>query len=346
MRRLVLTLSVVLAPSLAHAQAFTPLSSLEGVLAPSASAATRESNLQAGAADSGLGRRAAMAGNVDDADVGNKWLLRVESARGMGAADRAEYFAAKCGCYRFLSGSNPRYDASAPGPGPGSVTDATYTQMFVRGEYALLGRMSVLAEVPFRQFAPQAFAAGSGSYASTSGLSDVRAGFKFDLMHDSNSQMTLQLLGSAPTGDAAKSLGTGHWSVEPTMLYTTSLGERAAIETHIGTNFPINGSRGVPTSNPVSFAGRVMTFGLAPTFDVYASGTTRFTPVVEVDGVRFVDGYSTGDDGPANGITVVNVHVGARFSKGRNSVYAGWGKALTNAVVYQNALRVELRHGL
>ena len=283
-----------------------------------------------------------MAGAIENAEVGNKVLLRIESARGLRALDRAEFFSAKCGCYRAGSAAGPNYDASAPGPGPGQATNSNYMQMVLRGEFAVMGRAALVGELPLRQFSPQSFI--GTPYDGASGLSDVRFGAKLDLSHDSNSQMTLELLASAPTGDEAKGLGTGHWSVVPTVLYTTRLGDRVSIESHAGSVVPMKGSSGVVGGSKY-FAGRIVTFGLAPTFDAYTRGNLHVAPVVEVVGWRVLDGYSTYDAADAKGTTIVNLNVGARVVRGINSVYVGYAKALTDKTWFDNAVRIELRRG-
>ena len=40
------------------------------------------------------------------------------------------------------------------------------------------------------------------------------------------------------------------------------------------------------------------------------------------------------------------LQAGARIVMGRNSIYGGWSKALTNATWYETAARVEFRHGI
>lgn len=283
-----------------------------------------------------------MAGAIENAEVGNKVLLRIESARGLRALDRAEFFSAKCGCYRSGSATGPNYDASAPGPGPGQAVDSNYMQAVLRGEFAVTGRAALVGELPLRQFSPQSFI--GTPYDSASGLSDVRFGAKLDLSHDSNSQMTLELLASAPTGDEAKGLGTGHWSVVPTVLYNTRLGDRVSIESHVGSVVPVKGSSGV-VGGSKDFAGRIVTFGAAPTFDAYTRGNLHVAPVVEIVGWRVLDGYSTYDAADAKGTTIVNLNIGARVVRGINSVYVGYAKALTDKTWFDNAVRIELRRG-
>jgi predicted secreted acid phosphatase len=110
--------------------------------------------------------------------------------------------------------------------------------------------------------------------------------------------------------------------------------------------FPLSGAASVPTSSPAHFQGKMMTFGVAPSVDIYSKGRTRIAPVVELFGYRIVDGYSTWDSGPAAGTNILNLQAGARIVMGRNSIYGGWSKALTNATWYETAARVEFRHGI
>jgi hypothetical protein len=173
----------------------------------------------------------------------------------------------------------------------------------------------------------------------------VRAGVKASLAGDSTSQITLQVLAYAPSGDAAKGLGIDHWSIDPSILYSTQLGEYANLEAEFGTALPLDGSAGVPTSSPDKFAGKVIHYGVGPSVDVYNNGRTRLAPVVELFGWRVVDGYSTFDGAPANGTNIVNLKVGGRLAVGPNSVYVGWGKALTDAKWYDEILRLEYRYG-
>ena len=57
----------------------------------------------------------------------------------------------------------------------------------------------------------------------------------------------------------------------------------------------------------------------------------------------------TGLDDPAGqtidaaGITIVNVKLGVRYETDRQSVYVGYGRAVTDAVWYRDIVRVEYR---
>jgi hypothetical protein len=286
-----------------------------------------------------------MVGYIENASIGSKIRLRFDTATGLEAPDRAEFFYAKCGCYRFLPPSNAAYDPDAPGPGPGVLTDANFTQFYINAEYALNGRFSVVGDLPIRSLKPQSFAPGTGSFGDASGLADLRFGAKLGLASDSNSDITLQVMATAPTGDSEKGLGTNHWSIEPALLYNTTIADRVGVEAEFGTVFPTDGSNGVPTGSPDKFSGKVIYYGIGPSVDLYSNGNTRVAPVVELVGWHVVDGYSTFEGAPADGTNIVNIKVGGRVAFGANSVYVGWGHGLTDATWYDNIVRFEYRYG-
>jgi hypothetical protein len=348
MKRLILTMLAIGVPMAAGAQQFDTRATAEGVViatAAATAAASETGAVQASPASSGPRRRPSMVGYVENADIGNKFRIRFDSASDLQAADRAEFFYAKCGCYRYLPANNAAYDPDAPGPGPGVLKSADYTQFNVYGEYALNGRFSLVGELPFRSLRPQEFVAGTGSFGNSSGLADLRAGVKLSMASDSNSQITFQLLFDAPTGDSMKGLGTNHWSIDPAILYSTQLGERVGIEAQFGTVFPTDGSKGVPTTSPNKFSGKVVYYGVGPSVDIYSNGTTRVAPVVELFGWHVVDGFSTAEGGAISGVDIVNLKIGGRVAFGANSIYAGWGKALTEATWYDQVFRIEYRYG-
>ena len=96
-----------------------------------------------------------------------------------------------------------------------------------------------------------------------------------------------------PTGDSKQGLGTNHWSIDPLILDSTQLGERANIEAAFGAVIPTDGSAGLPTSSPDKFAGKVIYYGVGPSVDIYTNGITHVAPVVELVGWHVVDGFST-----------------------------------------------------
>jgi hypothetical protein len=287
-----------------------------------------------------------MVGYIEDAIIASKVRVRFDGALENTVPDRAEFFYAKCGCYRDLVGLPP-YDPEAPGPGPGIVTELNFQQLLVWGEYAFSERASVFGQVPARWIQPQSFApAPSGSFPNQSGLGDLRAGARFGLAASDDQSITAQVQFDLPTGDAGRGMGTDHPSIEPALLYFQRVNDLVMLESQIGVWLPLEGAAPVPTSADGEFAGDILFYGIGPSFTLYDSGRVQFAPVVELVGWRVLNGYQTGgDDADAGGTNIVNLKVGARTVFGRGSVYFGYGKALTDATWYDDILRVEYRFG-
>src|SRR5215831_12528169 len=86
-------------------------------------------------------RSGSMIGYIDDATVGTKVRIRFDTGLHVNRPDRAEFFYAKCGCYRDLVG--PAFDPNAPGPRPDVATDLNFQQLYFQAEYAVSPLVSV-----------------------------------------------------------------------------------------------------------------------------------------------------------------------------------------------------------
>jgi hypothetical protein len=292
-------------------------------------------------------RRPSMVGYIDDATITSKVRVRFDAGFHIDAPDRAEFFYAKCGCYRDLSPAHPAFDPEAPGPGPGVVTDLNFQQLYVQGEYAVNGRFSLLAEAPVRWIQPQSFVTGTGSFPNQSGVGDLTLGAKVSLFADDDRDLTVQVRTSLPTGDALKGLGTHHWIVEPMLLYRQRITDRLGFESQVGDWHPMSWSEGIPTSGDQKFASDILVYGFGPSFDVVNSSRLRLAPVVELVGWRILNGFQTGGaQADAGGTNIVNLKAGARaVVRDRHSFYAGYGWALTSAAWYDRVVRLEYRYG-
>jgi hypothetical protein len=289
-------------------------------------------------------RRPSMVGYINDAGIQSQVRLRFDAGTGITAADRAEFFYAKCGCYRFLPADHPAFDPDAAGPGPGIANDLNFQQLYLQAEFGVSDRISLFGEVPFRWLQPQGFVAGTGAFADQSGLSDVRAGLKWALAAQDDLFVTAQLQGNFPTGDGLKGLGVEHFSFEPALLYNQTLSDIVNLEAQVGAVLPSGGSDGIATTSE-KFSGKVLYYGIGPSFEVYRSDALRFAPVVELIGWHVIDGFQTSTLSEADGVNIVNVKVGGRFEfRGRSSVYVGYGHALTDDVWYDDLFRVEYRY--
>ncbi|HUE84602.1 MAG TPA: hypothetical protein VMO26_00845, partial [Vicinamibacterales bacterium] len=157
-------------------------------------------------------RRPSMVGYINDAGIQSQVRLRFDAGTGIDAPDRAEFFYAKCGCYRFLPADHPAFDPDAAGPGPGITTTLNFQQVYAQAEFGFGDRVSVYGELPVRWIQPQGFLPDTGAFPDQSGLSDLRAGLKWALVADDSRYLTLQLQGNFPTGDGLKGLGVEHFS--------------------------------------------------------------------------------------------------------------------------------------
>ena len=288
-----------------------------------------------------------MVGYIEDATVGSGFRIRFDSGWDIDSPDRAEFFYAKCGCFRDLAGS-PAYDPSAPGPGPGIVQAMNFNQLNMTTERQLGKRASVFFDLPFRWIKPTDFVAGTGAFSNQSGLGDIGVGTKVAIATSSSRDITVMVRGSFPTGDSSKGLGTDHGSVEPALLVRQALGSRFQLEGEFGDYHPTGTSKG-PLPGNGNFAGDILYYGIGPSFAVVNNRSVRLAPVVELVGWHLLSGYETssfasGGSGDVSGLNIVNLKIGARVGIGNTgSFYVGYGFALTQNVWYDHILRLEYR---
>jgi hypothetical protein len=298
-------------------------------------------------------RIGSMVGYIDDAIIESQVRVRFEVGWGNHAPDRAEFFYAKCGCYRDLAGTPAAqfFDPDSPGPGPGVVQDMNFQQFMVQAEYAANSRFSIFGEIPLRWIQPQAFVPDLGSFDDKGGFGDLRAGAKMALAASPDYTVTFRLQAYLPTGSASKGLGTDHASIEPTLLYFQKFpntSDRFALEGQFGFWFPIGGSDGPDPAVDDGYAGNVLVYGIGPSYVVYDANGVRVAPVVELVGWSVLSGFEAPPGTPstdAGGTNIVNLKFGARFNfQTRNSLYVGYGHSLTDESWYDDILRVEYRY--
>ena len=135
---------------------------------------------------------------------------------------------------------------------------------------------------------------------------------------------------------------TGHWTVEPSLL-----AQRRAQRAHAGLRPArrLDPGDSAPTSPATSSTDKA-----GVSYTLYDGGCFRVCPIVEVLGWTCLSGKEfTGLETPiptvvdAAGITVINAKVGVRVETDHQSIYVGYGRALTDAEWYRNMLRVEYR---
>jgi hypothetical protein len=294
-------------------------------------------------------RRGSMVGYIDDAIIESKVRVRFDAGFENTVPDRAEFFYAKCGCYR----DGPAPDPDAPGPRPGAASDLDFQQVYVWAEYAVNDRFSAFGHVPVRWIQPQSFVPGSADgpgFPDQSGFGDLRTGVKFGLIVSDTQSVTAQTQVYFPTGDASKGLGVDHASIEPALLYYQNVSDVVALESQVGVWVPFGGSSPVPGATDGDFSGTVLFYGIGPSFEVYRGDRLRLAPVIELVGWRVTSGFQTLPGGtpvrtlPADGTNLVNLKFGARVSIDRGSFYIGYGHGLTDDTWYDDIIRFEYRH--
>jgi hypothetical protein len=159
--------------------------------------------------------------------------------------------------------------------------------------------------------------------------------------------VTLQLIGTFPSGDAGKGLGTSHYTVAPELLYFQKLTDRLTVESQFGDSHPIGG-------DGLGFAGDVLEYGVGPSYVIHKSDKVQFAPVVELVIWRVLGGNWSDPDQfasegkaseSADASNIMNLKFGARTTIGKdNSFYVGYGHKLTSDNFwYTQIVRVEYR---
>jgi hypothetical protein len=293
-------------------------------------------------------------GYIDDAIVNTQIRLRYDAAFGNNRPDRAEFFYAKCGCFR-VTGADP----DAPGPAPPLdgrdpnttrfiETNVDYQDINLELEYALAPDFSAIVEAPFRFLNPEV-------NDNTAGLADIQAGFKWALWTVPGEWLTFQLKTYIPTGDARRGLGTDHVSLEPALLYFLQFDDRLSIEAELRDWIAISPSSGAGTGFEEHFGGNVIRYGVGMAYDILKSDEcgTKVAPVVELVGWTVLKGLASGSlDGTgatafvedAAGDTIVNLKIGTRVNFNfSDSLYMGYGRKLTDEWWYKDIFRLEYR---
>ncbi len=279
---------------------------------------------------------------IDDARIRNLFRLRADAAYNNPFPDRAEFFYAQCGCF----------GQGAPGPGVTSAaTNVNYQEFWGYIETAVTNNFSVFIDVPFRLVdidvnVPGATGPSAAQIPNAGGLSDIHLGFKYAFIADPYRYDTFQLRVYTPTGDADRGLGTHHVSLEPAYLIYRWLTPRFRVNGEFRAWIPISDS--VNPLNGRDFAGTILRYGLGGSYDVYQGcdcGNDRLSAVVEFVGWSVLSGQKFNplfpNDTEAAGDTIFNVKVGARRVFGNQSIYAGYGHALTSQVWYTDIIRAE-----
>lgn len=291
---------------------------------------------------------------IDTAIIRSRVRVRFDAAFESNRPDRAEFFYAKCGCFRnpdLEEALGEAFDPSAPGPGDFPESDVEYRELEFYFERAFKkNRFSLFLEVPLRSVDL------GDNDASESGLGDIRIGGKAAIIAQQGRYLSFQLRVYMPSGQASDGLGTDHYTWEPGLLLEQNLSKRTRLTGELRYWYPSSGSSGVGLPGDDDFAGDILRYGLGLAYDFTMRSGWRVTPVVELVGWNVLGGLETAVTSgatppfegsevsdPAEG-SILNAKFGLRFwTRGRNSFSISYGTAVTDQVWYDDIVRLEYR---
>jgi hypothetical protein len=284
------------------------------------------------------GPTAGLGGYIDNAVPVTQLRMRYDAAYGSNRPDRAEFFYAKCGCFRTPQGGG-QLDANGP---PLPETNVDYQQLSPYLEIAVTPRLSFFTNVPVRFINP-------AQNANAGGISDLSFGGKYAFVYGPTRVISAQLQVTVPTGDTFRGLGNGVTWLEPGILYQEQLTDRWQL---FGQFKDI-----IPLTRPSDFTGNILNYGLGSSYMIARGCWGYVAPVGEVVGWTVLSGRQLDPDlgaaVSAAGDTIVNGKIGVRIGFGsvrpgaayptRSDLYIGYGRALTGEVWYKNMFRIEYR---
>ena len=205
-------------------------------------------------------------------------VTRIRFDRGLNfqLPDRNEYFYKVRGMNKaFTTGSRPFV---VNGVQYRSDPSLNYSQLYFYQEVAA-GKGSFFFELPYRQFKPL-------FSPSAAGFSDIRLGTKSLLFDCELLQVTLQFKTYLPSGNAMGGLGTGHVSLEPSLLFALRLGPDTFMQAQLAQWIPLGGTPGI--------AGGLLSYNMS--FNHVLYWCTPNTPLIgtfELYGGTFQNGGAT-----------------------------------------------------
>jgi hypothetical protein len=233
--------------------------------------------------------------------------------------DRAEYFWARSG---------------GGGLGPAATPNAIrYHELSMYTEIAA-GKFSMFTDLPYRSEYPD----NSGH---TAGFSDMTVGTK-SMLHDSElMQVTFQMTTYIPIGVAGRGLGTGHVSLEPSLIFGLNVSRFGYLQAQVAEWIPLGG-------NP-DYAGALLRFHTSYNHSLAGSpDAIHLLGNFELNGWGFQDGAYTsptlGPNQPANDYVYLSAGPGLRLVVCDAIDFgAGSAFALTSDHWAERLIRTELR---
>jgi hypothetical protein len=246
--------------------------------------------------------------------------------------DKAELFWAQ------ENGKGPHYIGPPvpPGTKPPGATSLDYREGFLYIEGAI-SRFGMFVNLPYLNVSPVL-------YPAASGFSDMIVGTKSLLLDCELVQFTYQFQTFIPTGNFTRGLGTGHVSLEPSLVWAVKLTPMTYWQGQTAYLFPIGGTPG--------FQGPVFHYHFALNQMLWQCGCEK---AVQLIGSAELGGYEIGGGAytspltglPASAVDVgniVNVGPGLRLVVcNKIDIGAGSYFAITKDRMATGLARIEFR---
>jgi hypothetical protein len=197
---------------------------------------------------------------VDGARPVTQTRLRYDSMHNFTQVDRSEWFWARSG---------------GGGKGPGFVPNQINVNQIYLYQEAATARASFFIEQAYLGVSPD-------NGPTSSGFGDMNVGTKALLFDCELMQVTLQFRTFIPIGNAGKGLGTGHVSLEPSLLTTVKLLPETYVQGQL--------SEWIPIAADPAFGGSVLHYHMSLNHVLY-----RCTPDMPIIGTLEGNGYSFQD---------------------------------------------------
>ncbi len=176
---------------------------------------------------------------VDAARPKTQMRLRWDSGFDFKDADRAEYFWAR----ESVNQIEPQGPCTRHGfgKGPGCIPrrlDHEDLSLYMEGAGE---KASVFVETPYKEIGPETSAISPSPCCNKSGFGDLIIGTKSLLLDCELVQITFQFKTFIPTGDFTNGLGTGHVSLEPSILFNLKISPVSYLQGQFSYWIPIGG---------------------------------------------------------------------------------------------------------
>jgi hypothetical protein len=214
--------------------------------------------------------------------------IRWDSGHDLAHPERGEYFWAKPG--------------ALGGRGPQAIeTGVNYDELSLYQEVAA-GNFAFFVNVPYRGVDPDI----NGGHSN---FSDVDLGTKSLLVDCELWQLAFQFRVYIPSGNSRNGIGTGHTSLEPSLLTSIKLMQDTYLQGQLAYWIPVGGDQ--------DFEGAAWRYGVSLNRQWFKSGPYALISTAEFNGITFTDGavadlaLNTGR--PTAGDTIITLGGGMRL---------------------------------